>query len=77
MYRNFDRMAQYGGRTVKKNEVLMASGLMSRLKKNYDSLFHEDGTVRSFTNRKGCTREHAKQEIRLIRRLLNEVAKEL
>lgn len=72
-----DREDGFGGGEMKKNELEMAINILQRVKRNYDSLFDEDGKTKWLTDNRGNTKTQAKQEIIFARRLLLEVAKEL
>lgn len=67
---------------MKQNELKIAKFMLDKLTKEYPSMFRKDGSVISTsyeadaTNRK-TTPTRAKNDIKLIRRLLMEVAKEL
>lgn len=64
---------------MKKTEELhMAKSLLDRLAKDYDTIFDEDGNAYTFgyNSMRTCS-TRAKEEIRLIRRLLLEVEKGL
>ena len=64
---------------MKTDELKMAKFLLDRLVNNYPTMFHKDGFIKSWgydTSMKTCP-TRAKDDIRLIRRLLLEVSKEL
>lgn len=67
---------------MKTDELKMAKLLLNKLVREYPSIFREDGSVISTSyeaggaNRK-ITPTQAKNDIKLIRRLLMEVSKEL
>jgi hypothetical protein len=67
----------------KKDELGMAKGLLDRIVADYDTMFREDGSVGTMGYRAmGCEAmrtcpTRVKEELRLVRRLLLEVANAL
>jgi len=64
---------------MKKDELLLAQGLLNRVADDYPTMFREDGSLDMFgynSNMKTCP-TRVKEELRLIRRLLLEVEKAL
>jgi hypothetical protein len=66
-------------RMMKTDELKMAKFLLDKLIKEYPTMFHKDGFIKSWgydTSMKTCP-TRAKDDIKLIRRLLMDVAKGL
>mgnify|MGYP003302220841 CR=1 FL=1 len=64
---------------MKTDELKTAKFLLDRLVNDYQTMFHKDGFIKSWgydASMKTC-QTRAKDDIRLIRRLLLEVSKEL
>ena len=64
---------------MKKDELLLAQGLLNRVAEGYPTMFHEDGFIKSWgyeATMKTCG-TRVKEELRLIRRLLLEVEQDL
>ena len=63
----------------RKDELVMAKGLLDRIVADYDTMFREDGFVVAYGYRRGMKTcpTRVKEELRLIRRLLLEVEKGL
>lgn len=64
---------------MKQDELKTAKFLLDRLVNDYPTMFHKDGFIKSWgydTSMKTCP-TRAKDDIKLIRRLLMEVAKGL
>ncbi len=64
---------------MKTDELKTAKFLLDKLVKEYPTMFHKDGFIKSWgydTSMKTC-QTRAKDDIRLIRRLLLEVSKDL
>lgn len=67
---------------MKNDELKMAKFLLDKLVREYPSIFREDGSVISASyvtggDKRKTTPTQAKNDIKLIRRLLLEVSKEL
>ena len=62
----------------RKDELVMAKGLLDRIVADYDTMFREDGYVETwgYGGAKTCP-TRVKEELRLVRRLLLEVEKGL
>lgn len=62
----------------KKDELVMAKGLLDRIVADYDTMFREDGLVGTmgYGGMRTCP-TRVKEELRLVRRLLLEVEKSL
>ena len=63
----------------KKDELVMAKGLLDRIVADYDTMFREDGLVGTMGYHRGMKTcpTRVKEELRLVRRLLLEVGKAL
>jgi len=63
----------------RKDELVMAKGLLDRIVADYDTMFREDGHVGRLGYHEGMRTcpTRVKEELRLIRRLLLEVEKGL
>lgn len=63
---------------MKKDELLLAKGLLGRIAEDYPTMFHEDGFIKTwgYGAMKTCP-TRVKEELRLIRRLLLEVENDL
>ena len=62
----------------KKNDLILAKGILDRLLDDYDTMFREDGFVGTmgYGGMRTCP-TRVKEELRLVRRLLLEVEKSL